>query len=326
MPAYILGLSPTHRALLCAALRKQTGRPIFVISPDETAARSMAGDLRALLGDATVLPGRELTLCSAETVSRQSEQIRLRVLDALAREASPVTVAALPGLLLRTLPPDTLREATLTVQDGQTISPEEVEQALLRCGYERADMVEGPGQFSRRGGILDIFSPTEDNPLRIEFWGDTVDSMGWFDVESQRRTENAQELRILPAGECLPALAEGGAPALAAVLRERSRRAGRRQNGGTSSTALAEDAERLENTARLSCADRYMPWICPQFATALDYIPADAIVLIDQPRRISERADEMEKQMAEDVRLFGGAPIFPASEDMLSWTSSAKQL
>ena len=92
------------------------------------------------------------------------------------------------------------------IENGGSCPPEQVEQALLRCGYSLTDQVEGPGQFARRGGILDFFSPGDREPVRIEFWGDEIDSMGHFDTESQRRSESVDSCTILPAAETLPSL------------------------------------------------------------------------------------------------------------------------
>ena len=91
-----------------------------------------------------------------------------------------------------------------TNENGGSCPPEKVEEALLRCGYASTDQVEGPGQFARRGGILDFFSPGDREPVRIEFWGDDIDSMGHFDTDSQRRGESVESCTILPAAETLP--------------------------------------------------------------------------------------------------------------------------
>ena len=88
-----------------------------------------------------------------------------------------MAVCSVTGLLQRTMQPAKLAEAAIVIEDGAACPPEKIEQALLLCGYERTSQVEGPGQFSRRGGILDFFSPAYENPVRCEFWGDEVDSM-----------------------------------------------------------------------------------------------------------------------------------------------------
>ena len=157
---------------------------------------------------------RDYTFYATEAASRQTEQRRLAALYRLAAGKAPVMTASVSGLIQRTIPRDTLVRAAFTITDGGSCAIEDVEDALVRCGYSRCDQVEGQGQFARRGGILDFFSPGESEPVRIEFWGDDIDSMGHFDIADQRRTEQIKQCTILPAAETLPTLTRGGTEAL----------------------------------------------------------------------------------------------------------------
>ncbi|MBO6040809.1 MAG: transcription-repair coupling factor, partial [Oscillospiraceae bacterium] len=263
LPALVSGLSAVHRANLGAALRDRTGAPLFVISPDDTAAENFAADLRAMLGEETrVLGMRDFTFYAAEAVSRQAEQKRIDTLYALSEGRSPVTVASVSGLLQRTMPAEKLLQASFTIADGGSCAIEDVEDALLRCGYVRCAQVEGPGQFARRGGILDFFSPAEAEPVRIEFWGDEIDSMGRFDVSTQRRTEAVPRCTILPAAETLPSLSAGGVETLCREIESFADRFAKKrssENAATLAATLRGDAERLRGGVVLSDADRYLP-------------------------------------------------------------------
>ena len=305
-PALVSGLGPSARAHLAASLRRALGRPLFVLCADDATAETMARDLEYLLNEpATRLLSRDLNLYAADTASREGEQGRLAALDALAREASPVTVCTVAGALQRTLPPEALRDAAFTLTAGQEISPEQLSCQLLHAGYVHRLQVDAPGQFSRRGGILDFYSPGSAAPVRAEFWGDEIDGMGWFDLSSQRRTENLRECRVLPAAETIPALAEGGEPGLAdrlgteAARLSRSRAAARQKLAQT----MRAEAEQLRETGALRAADRYMGLIYPKFYCALDYLPPDALLLIDQPVKCERLAAEQAKLLAEDLKL-----------------------
>ena len=318
LPALVSGLSPVHRAHLGAALRLAAGRPLFVISPDDTAAESMAADLRALTEEPVVTLGlRDFTFYPAEAVSRQAEQRRIAALYALQGGEAPIAVASVSGLLQRTLPPETLRKAAFVLSNSVSCPPEDVEDALLRCGYTRTEQVEGPGQFARRGGILDFFSPFEREPVRVEFWGDEIDSMGRFDVSSQRRTEQISRCVILPAAEALPALTLGGTAALGREVEAWAVRYGKRrtsENAAKLCQTLRSDADRLLNAGTLPEADRYLPVIYPM-ASGADYIPPDAVVLLDQPGRCAERARDYAKQIGEDVRELNRRGLVAMSPD-----------
>ncbi|MBR0208486.1 MAG: transcription-repair coupling factor [Oscillospiraceae bacterium] len=303
LPALISGLSAVHRANLAAALRSRTGRPLVVICPDDTAAENFARDLSAMLGEeAVTLIARDFTFVESEAVSRGGEHRRLDALWRLLGGAS-VAVLSVSGALQRTIPPQLLQKAAFTIADGADLPLGDAVDALIRCGYSRCDQVEGPGQFAVRGGILDFFSPGGREPVRVEFWGDTVDSMGYFDVSDQRRTESLARCTILPAAETVPALYPGGAAALASELEKWAARYERRRTSESAqkiARTVRADAEKLAAGISLSCADKYLDLIYP-FACAEAYFPADALVFLDQPNRCAERAREGSAQVRADV-------------------------
>ena len=128
------------------------------------------------------------------------------LLYALAAGQEQIIVATADGLLQRTIPPEVLLEASVTLTIGGRADIKELTQKLIAAGYSRADQVEGVGQFALRGGILDVFSPGMEQPVRFEFFDDEIDSMGVFDPGTQRRIRNIKSALILPAREVLPAL------------------------------------------------------------------------------------------------------------------------
>ena len=176
LPALVSGLSGIHRVNLAAALYERLELPVFVICPDDSSAESFARDLESMTGEpVNTLYARDFTFYSSLAASRDAEQKRLSVLSTLKCGKSPLTVATVSALMQRTIPPQTLDKAAFTVTDGESCPPEELEAALLRCGYTRSEQVEGAGQFARRGGIIDFFSPSYPEPVRIEFWGDDIE-------------------------------------------------------------------------------------------------------------------------------------------------------
>ena len=306
LPALISGLSAVHRSHLAAALRLKYNEPLVILCPDEAVAEAMIPDLRALTGEeVNILTSREFTFISADAVSRQSEQTRIGALRRL-RNAAPITIITASGFFQSTMPPEILGRAAFELVDGGNIAPEDVEDALLRCGYNRASQVEGPGQFSRRGGILDFFSPAYREPVRVEFWGDDIDSMGFFDIGSQRRTDRLEKCEILPAAEVLPSLYKGGGAALAEKLSSLAVKAEKHTNSSSYeqlAKTLREDADRLKGGAELSSADRYLKLIYGGSYTALDYLPENAVLVLDQPGRFSERARDYIKLITDDVNM-----------------------
>ena len=333
LPVLYSGLSEVHRAHLAAYLAGNWDSCVCAVCPDDAAAERFARDLEAMIGETVpVLTAREFTFTPMDAVSRQEEQRRLGILFALSGEMPPkAVVCTAAGLLQRTIPVERLREAAFVLKSGGSCPIEEAEQRLLLCGFKRADQVEGPGQFARRGGILDFFTPGYDAPIRCEFWGDDIDSMGLFDVDTQRRTENLDRCVILPAAETLPSLYPGGAKALADKLAEMGdafRK--RRTSEAAQQTAqmLYEDADKLRGGAMLSDADRYMGVICGEFASALDHLPEDTLLVLSQPGKIAERAKAYLKQVGDDVKLLArsGKLAAGAGDFTLPWEQCVMQL
>ena len=139
----------------------------------------------------------------------------------MADGAAPVVAATVEGFLQRTQPPAALARASFELKMGASYDLNELCDRLTAAGYARCEQVEGPGQFAVRGGILDFYSPAAEQPVRAEFWGDELDSMGVFDPATQRRVENIDRSEILPAAETLPRLAPGGLLGLAGDIDHR---------------------------------------------------------------------------------------------------------
>lgn len=331
LPALVTGLSAVHRASLASALT-ESDRPLFIICPDETACDSIAMDLRSLTGEEPlIIPGREYSFYTAASVSRETEHKRLAALFSLAEGKNKICLCAVSGLLQRAPEREALLSMGLTISSTQEISPEKLEMRLISAGYSRTESVEGIGQFSRRGGIVDFYSPGCSAPVRVEFWGDEVDSISFFDLDSQRRTDRIESVQIIPARETLSSLYPGGKDALADYLEKFAGKITGKStkfNGNKLIDNLKEDADLLRGGSELSAADRYMALIYPDFTTVLDYIPEDALVFMDQPLKTSERADGFIKQFTEDIKSLvqGGYLAGQLSTLFMTWEECCERL
>ncbi len=303
-PVAMSGTAPVHRAHLISLLRQEQGRSVLVLCADDAECEKMARDLSALLGEKVLtLPSREFTFHHAAVVSRQWEQRRLSVLYAMASGEAGVVVAGVDALLQRTMPPTLLRQAALELRVGGQYDLAELSETLTAAGYSRCEQVEGVGQFSLRGGILDFFSPAQALPVRCEFFGDELDSMGLFEVSTQRRTEMLQSARLLPAAEVLPQFAPGGYGGLLEALDGLSAKLKRKRGENEALLkTLAQDREQLEQGLSFPAIDRYLSLIYPQMATAADYLSPDTCVFFSESPRVAERAKTYLWQLEEDAK------------------------
>ena len=321
--AAVTGIGQMNRSHMIAGLYRDVKRPMVLLCQDEMAARRLQEELKCFLGTtASILPSRELTLYDAAVVSRAWEQKRLRQLYDLATGKAGLQIMSWEALSMRTIPKTVLMDASFTLEVGQEYPIDNLIGRLTAAGYSRCGMVEGSGQFAVRGGIIDIFSPAADQPIRAEFFGDELDTMGFFDPQTQRRSENIDSITILPVGETQPSLHPKGITGLCKDLTTMISRQKRRKNLNEALiSTLEKDLEKYENGLNNSASDRYMALIYPEMATAADYIPENAVVVIcdhaNLRRAAGTRSDEMGMQL--DSMLQGGLVAGELCDYVCQW-------
>ena len=328
--AAVTGIGQINRSHIIAGLSRDVAAPMVILCQDDMVARKLQEELKALLGDtAPILPSRELTLYDSAVVSRAWEQKRLRQLFDLRRGATNLQIMTWESMSQRTMPPQVLMDAAFTLEVGKEYDLNDLTARLTAAGYSRCGMVEGPGQFALRGGIVDIFSPAADRPFRAEFFGDELDTMGYFDPDTQRRTENTDSVVILPVGETQPRLHPHGLSGLCADLQQLIARQKRRKHLNEALIkTLEKDLEKYENGMHNAASDRYMALIYPEFSTAANYIPENATVIVcDQSslkRTARTRTEEMGMQL--DSLLQGGLLSGELCDYVCQWEDFCQQL
>ena len=326
----VAGIGQISRSHIIAGLRQHQSAPMVIVVQDDMAARRLQEDLKAFLDHtAPILPGRELTLYDAAVVSRAWEQKRLRQLYDLQRGAVPLQIMTWESISQRTMPPHVLQKAAFALEVGKEYEITGLISRLSGAGYSRTQLVEGPGQFAVRGGILDIYSPAADQPIRAEFFGDELDTMGYFDPETQRRTENIDSVVVLPVGETQPRLHPKGLQGLCADLNALISRQKRRKNINEALIkTLEKDLEKYENGVQNPASDRYMALIYPENATAADYVPEEALwILCDHgnlKRAARTRTEAVGLQL--DGLLDGGLLAGELCDYVSQWEDFCDQL
>lgn len=297
--AAVTGLSPVHRAMFSAALAAETKRPLLLLCADEKDVQRQAADIRVLLGvEPVCLPERELQLRPA-AYSRQWENARLSALYRMARGDAPVVVTTAAALVQRCLSREVLLSAAFSLEVGARYDVQDLCRRLTAAGYTRTDQVEGAGQFALRGGILDVFSPGEERPLRCEFFDDELDSLGEFETATQRRVLNRRQVCILPASELLPFAEETTAADAAGRMEDAARRL--KKEHAAIRQRLLDDAELLRQGIAPPGADRYMAAVCPDKTTAFDYLAQDTILCAGEAGRVQETLRAFLFQTRQDV-------------------------
>lgn len=318
----LFGLPPAARAAVLCALCQNEGRPALVITPGEAEATRFAADAQTLGVKTAVYPARDFVMRNIEGQSREYEYRRLEVLGALTGGRIQLVAAPIDAVLQRTLPKEEFMAGTMTLKPGMELKQGDLVQALHAAGYFRRSQVEGPGQFSVRGGIVDIYAPDMQSPARLEYWGDEIDSIHSFNLISQRRESSLKKVYLSPAREVL-----FGDPAETAVF---LRKALEKQKGAGKEqlkTVLLPDFDALDAGVMPEGMDRYLALRYPKPAGILDYME-HPIIFFDEVSAAREeaksalfRAGEEQKTLLEEGLLAPG--LFNFYDDTAGLLSAA---
>ncbi|HZK38650.1 MAG TPA: transcription-repair coupling factor, partial [Clostridia bacterium] len=297
-PLGVLGLSHIHKANFILALCTDFSRKALVITPDEAQAARFVSDLTEMGANALLYPAKDFAFRSTEGQSREYEHSRLGVLGSMLEGTVDIVVSCVEAAMQLTIPTAELATNSLTIKNGVTIPPADLTALLLHAGYTRSEQVDGLGQFALRGGILDFFPPSSAVPCRLEFWGDIVDSIFSFDIESQRSLERLEQIKVTPANEILC-----GENSDFAQLIEGHMLSLKGKGSVKARASLLADIDRLKAGVRLSSFDRYLPLVYPQAGTLFDYA-GDSLLFVSESFAVKERAAACEKLHNEEVKAY----------------------
>ncbi len=298
LPLELTGCGFVHKAHITAALCRLTGRKALIVAGDESEANHLLSSLKSMGMDARYYPVRDLSFHTLEGRSREFEHERIDALCAVLSGAADVVVTVADAAMQLTLPPEQLSSRMVTLEPGGTADMKLIVASLAAGGYERAESVEGPGQFAVRGGIIDFFPTASKQPVRCELWGDEIDSLSYFDPESQRRTDPVEEpIGIYPAAELTvddPAALADQITAIAGSLKGNAAAAARER--------LYNEAESLRSGLRPASCDKFIPLICQREATVFDYMPEDCLLVVSEHTAVRERARSYAARMNEEIK------------------------
>lgn len=321
-PVMVSGCIDSQKAHFINAL-DVPGKFRVILTYDELRARQIVDNCSFYNRDTCYYPAKDFIFYSADMHGSEIVGQRLRVLGKILewqrepKERPLIIVTTIDGCADLLLPLQNLAQAAFSLADGDVVDVEELKKTMCRLGYERMGMVEAPGQFAIRGGILDIFPLTKEMPFRIELWGDEVDSVRSFDLESQRSVERLARADIFPAREYVltQAQQENGEAALRREFEAQEKRL-RQEMNGEAAKHLAEARELFEIKPDYG---KYIKSFSSQGVSFLEYFPAEeTLFVLDEPNRLKEKMDLTAFEFEDSCknRLEGGY-ILPSQTDVL---------
>lgn len=322
LPVHVWGLDRKNISLLVNSLSGD-GSIKLVVTYEERRAREIVDECKLFDREVYYYPAKDLLFYNADIHGSLTNQGRLEIIKRLASKESITVVTTIDGLMDKLPTIDDIVKNAITLDTATSIDIKEFSDKLVTLGYENVYRVELPGQFSVRGGIVDVFPLTEECPYRIELWGDDVDSIRNFDVDSQRSIETVDSISIYPAGEM--SLSKDrinrGVERISEEYRiqaEKLKKEFRTEQYARLKKMFEAVKEELKEFNSSMGLDSMVSYFYEKTVSFLDYFPNDAYVYIDNPERVASHATAYQQQFSESMqgRLEGGY-ILPAQADIL---------
>ncbi len=344
-PVQISGVTDSQKVHVMHELSKDNPWRL-VVTYDDTRAKEIFDDFSYFEPNTWLYPARDLLFYSSDIHGNLLTRQRMQVFKHLLEDEGGVVVTTVDGLMDHLLPISMIKESCLNIMVGQTLDMEEIKHLLTGMGYERMGQVDGMGQFSVRGGILDVFPLTEEVPVRIELWGDEVDSIRSFDAESQRSIQQMDEVTIYPAAELILTKKDIEEGILCLEADEKKQEKAFRDQKKPEEAqrirrAVGELVESLKEGFDVQTLDAYIRYFCRDTVSFLDYMKevgakvtlvssgaagkasekkqaAGLALILDEPQRMKEKAETVETEFRESMshRLEQGY-ILPGQADLL---------
>ena len=298
-PSGITGLPSTPKAHLIHSLCGDLNRRAIVLLPDEAAARKFTSDINEFAGvgkKAHFYPARDYSFNTSQGQSREYEQLRIKTLCSVLSGDYSVIVCSVESALQLTIPPEELKKRTFTIDYDTEISTQRLIDVLTAAGFKSADSVEGAGQYAHRGGIIDFFPPDSEQPIRIELWGDSVDTISTFDPSTQRRTDSLDSCEITPATEIIfdsTADLKGKIESFMATVSGKGSRKAKE--------LLQKDIDMLESGVGLLSVDKYLSLAYGEGASIFDYC-TDDLLFIAESGSVKDKAEGTCKLFTQELK------------------------
>ncbi|EOD00344.1 transcription-repair coupling factor [Caldisalinibacter kiritimatiensis] len=327
-PIGIHGLSEENIAHITYGLNQHLKKQILIITYDELRAKKLVEDLKLFVRDnVEFFPSRQLLFYSVDAYSHEILNQRLNVLDRLNNNEDIIIVTSIEAVLNKIMRPEVLTKYNMELEIGSIVDLDEVTKRFILMGYERVDMVEGKGQFSIRGGIIDFYPLVGTNPYRIELFDDEVDSIRAFDLKDQRSIENIDKVYISPAKELIIEeeyindIINGINKDINKSIKklEKNKHIKAEKIKDRIDEKFSEYIELLQNRLSIENLDMLIPYIPHEFTSIIKYLKDDSLIIVDEPQRIEENVKGIENDFINKYTdLFEKGEVLSKHENLYS--------
>ena len=321
-PINIYGISESGKSYIINGIFEENDNSMVVVTHSDVDAKNLYEDLSFYTTDVFYFPVREVVFYNVDAISGDLRWARLKVIkEILQNERKKIIVTSIDALTSLYTPKEYYLRYSMIIKTGDDIDLKEISKSLLQCGYERVEVVEGKGEFSFRGGILDVFPPTSAYPYRVELFGDEVDSIRTFNTESQRSIEKVEEFSIFPSkevivdDECRSRAVQNINEELKKVIANVSKE--NKESVEKIKGIVGKNIELLNNTYYFETIDSYLPFFYEKLYSFFDYLQGYTFV-VDDFKRSSGKMESIYYEFNENYMSFlQRGDILPSQNSLL---------
>ena len=321
-PINIYGISESGKSYIINGIFEENDNSMVVVTHSDVDAKNLYEDLSFYTTDVFYFPVREVVFYNVDAISGDLRWARLKVIkEILQNERKKIIVTSIDALTSLYTPKEYYLRYSMIIKTGDDIDLKEISKSLLQCGYERVEVVEGKGEFSFRGGILDVFPPTSAYPYRVELFGDEVDSIRTFNTESQISIEKVEEFSIFPSkevivdDECRSRAVQNINEELKKVIANVSKE--NKESVEKIKGIVGKNIELLNNTYYFETIDSYLPFFYEKLDSFFDYLQGYTFV-VDDFKRSSGKMESIYYEFNENYMSFlQRGDILPSQNSLL---------
>ncbi|GAA0181573.1 transcription-repair coupling factor [Clostridium sediminicola] len=320
LPLEINGLSDSGKAYLIYSLFHKSDKSTFIITSSDVEAKNMYEDLSFYYPSVYFLPSKPVVFYNVYAVSGDLRWERLKVIKEILNNKKKIIITSIESMMAACVSPELYKKNTVKISLGDVINVDELVQILIDSGYRRVNMIDSKGQFSIRGGIIDIYSPVEALPYRIELFDDEVDSIRNFNIESQRSIEKVNNIEIFPAKELILTDNEiaKGAERIQKDFDHLIQKLSDDEDIDKTSKSINRNLELLKEHRTFDTIESYLPYFYDNTYTLFDYMK-DFIVILDDEVRTLNRANSVFFEFQDDYKNYlQRGNVLPKQAELIS--------
>ncbi|MVX65413.1 transcription-repair coupling factor [Clostridium chromiireducens] len=318
-PIGIYGASESGRGYIISGMFENTDRSMVIITQSDMEAKNLYEDLIFYTNEVYYFPVREMVFYNIDAISGDLRWARLKVINEILNKKKKIIVTSIEAFASKYTPHKSFLEYSMKLKEGAEVNFTEISRKMIQSGYERVEMVEGKGQFSLRGGILDVFPTGSTYPYRVELFGDEIESIRTFNAESQRSIEKVKKIDIFPAKEII--VSEETLKLGRDNLKEEFDKIASNDKGSERVEKLRKilnkNLEVLEETSSFETIDSYLPYFVNEPESLFDYFK-DYFFIVDNVQRCKGKLESTYLEFEENFTAFSErGDIFPGQGNLL---------